>query len=569
MKIIPALAAVFLVLLAQAFYAVKLNHDFYRVHAPFYDSCSYANELAAINSVARSDGFSAGVKAGLGGTVVLPWLEMAALAQVITPSRSIGVWLQWVWLVGLALSLAWYFIRYRHADPWLAACLSLPFVSFARVYDWSGGLPDFRMDLSLYIFLSLTAIWYLATYETVSSALWLVSGVAAMLACLARATAPVYLAVMLGPLIFVRLWLAGPVKRKVLLLNCLWMATPIAIALSVFQIRNRGALYHYYIVLGGDANSRLPWRQSVMHLILGPAHIGVVTAICSLAVLAVNCRAGRWKSILHVDWKLLWLALAPVLLLLSVGAGLNPFVSMPSVFGFLAFAYLPFPGTLTIPTRGRGRAGVCALLVAASLVNVATAKQPQLFTGRNTTRMDGVKDLIERMRLDSSHRQLQTVRYVIPEIGDFHSCAVSNALIYDYGGVPHAAGIQVRSGQTYSFPQEAAFTVSDAGRWSRDIPGRGDEEKLAALFSMAMQESDYLLLPTAETLRFLERSRAYNYINLKTRELKRRLLMTSRWVQLGDPVVISPDESIELYTRVGGTTVADRPKNAKLITPQR
>ena len=46
--------------IAQGFYAVKLNADFYKVHAPFFDSCSYGNQLAIVAYRTRSLGLLGG-----------------------------------------------------------------------------------------------------------------------------------------------------------------------------------------------------------------------------------------------------------------------------------------------------------------------------------------------------------------------------------------------------------------------------------------------------------------------------------------------------------------------------
>ena len=114
-----ALLAIVGVMLLQALYAVKLNRDFYQKHAPFYDSCSYTNQLAEIAATTRTDGFAAGIKRSLSKNVALPWLEMTALAKIFPASRALGVWLQAVWLALLALSIDWYLVRYRGVPVWL------------------------------------------------------------------------------------------------------------------------------------------------------------------------------------------------------------------------------------------------------------------------------------------------------------------------------------------------------------------------------------------------------------------------------------------------------------------
>src|ERR1700733_13692616 len=129
-----ALAALAAITIAQGFYAAKLNVDFYKEHTPFFDSCSYTNQLAIIGSKTRSMGFFRAVQDSLSGeegrNVALPYLEVNLLAPIVAPTRVMGVWLQSVWMMALALSLYWYFARYRALDRWLAILLVLPFISF-------------------------------------------------------------------------------------------------------------------------------------------------------------------------------------------------------------------------------------------------------------------------------------------------------------------------------------------------------------------------------------------------------------------------------------------------------
>lgn len=538
------------VLVLEGCYAVKLNADFYRQHIPFFDSCSYTNQLASIWQVEHSAGIAAAMRAALQGNVALPWLEAAVLARFMAPSRFIGVWLQWVWLLALALSLYWYFTRYRNVDAFLGICLTLPFVSFARIYDWNGGLRDFRMDLSLYIFLSLTAVWYLATYETESVLPWLLSGAAAMLACLARGTAPAYLAVMLGPLMAVRFWRASTPGRKALLRNALLMAVPAAAGM-LFQVYNFRFLYFYYFISQGDANRHLPLSQSVLHILLAGAHLGIATAASLLVVLALNLRAGKAKNwIRRIDYRILWLALAMPFFLTLAGAGLNPFVSMPAVFGFLLFSCFPWAGEGMLAARGNTRWVICLLLAGSSLLNAFQAERPQLFTGAAVTHADGMKALIRRIASAAADRRQTEIRYIAPVLGTFHSCALTNVLIYEYGGMPGDDGaIHLPEGSRYFFPQSDVFTAAERGVWDRNLPGEDDKGRMNRLTSIAMQTANYLLLPTDPTLSFLEQTQAGFFINTKVRELKRRLLHTGAWAELGTPIAISPNESIETYVR--------------------
>jgi hypothetical protein len=136
-----ALLVLAAIVVAQGFYAAKLNVDFYKEHIPFFDSCSYTNQLAIVAAKTRRLGLVAGVKDSLSGeegrNVALPFLEVNLLSTIAQPSRVMAVWLQSLWMMPLALSLYWYFARYRKIERWVALFLVLPFISFARIYDWN------------------------------------------------------------------------------------------------------------------------------------------------------------------------------------------------------------------------------------------------------------------------------------------------------------------------------------------------------------------------------------------------------------------------------------------------
>jgi hypothetical protein len=113
-----ALAALCAIMLADGGYAVHLNREFYRLHIPILDSCAYTNYLAVILNYTRAHGIRAALVNRMAfGNVALPWLEAMAVSRFASPSRELGVWLQWIWLWALAVSLYWYFTQYRHVPP--------------------------------------------------------------------------------------------------------------------------------------------------------------------------------------------------------------------------------------------------------------------------------------------------------------------------------------------------------------------------------------------------------------------------------------------------------------------
>jgi hypothetical protein len=544
---LAALLIVAALMIAQGFYAAKLNVDFYKERTPFFDSCSYMCQLAIVASKTQRLGFGAGIRESLSGNVALPFLEDTLISKFVTPTRVVGVWLQAVWMMALALSLYWYFARFRKVDRWLAILLTLPFVSFARVYGLDGGLPDFRMDLSLYILVSLTAVWYLATYETDSRVPWLLAGVAAMLACLARATAPVYLLLMLGPLWLVRLAMARG-NWRALLVNTLWMCLPVLISAGAFLAYNFRYLYFYYVEWNPDANLHLPWSESSLHLKMAASHVGTALMWCALAALAINIACGR-ERFPRLDWKPIWLAVIAPLFLVYRGAGLNPFVSMPAVFGFLLFACVPFVGIQPAARYLWARASIGLLLAGGAFACAAAAGQPQPYSGPNTATMPGVRAMIDRINQDAHSRGFQRIEFIAPELGDCHSCVISNILTYEYGARPgDDKALYVPGGLTYHFPLELIFMAPDEFFWKTNVRGDSAQERLHNIVLMMAAESpSYLLLPDEKTLEWLERDRGYYFINRHTRELKSRLLAFNKWTSLGDPIQVDANERIEVY----------------------
>jgi hypothetical protein len=361
---------------------------------------------------------------------------------------------------------------------------------------------------------------------------------------------------MIGPLLLVRLATAQG-KRRAILVNCLYMLLPVLISAGAFLAYNFSYLYFYYVTWSPDANRHLPWKESSMHFSMAESHVGNVLLWCGLAAVLINIVCIRkW---VRLDWRPIWLALAAPLFLAYRGAGLNPFVSMPAVFGFLLFACLPFDGIQPAARFLWARAMIGILLAGGAIACAAAAGQPQLYSGPNLTSMPGVRTVIDRASQDASSRGLREVDFVAPELGDFHTCMITNVLIYEYGAVPGddqtAAGMEHKTGKlysqrglTYNFPNELAFTASDELFWKIKVAGDSDQEKLENVVAMMVAGSpDYLLLPDEVTLKWLERDRGFYFINLKTRALMSRLLALNKWVSLGEPVRVDANEKIEVF----------------------
>src|SRR5262245_43529323 len=206
-----------LIILLLGAYAESLNAQFYQSYIPFFDSAAYNSAISDVVAFTRHQGVSTAVGYALDQTAPLPFLEAILLTKLglVGPplTRSLGIRLQLVWLVVLASTAFLYWYVFRRRNPWVAAVLVLPLAMFETVFHYNGGLQDFRLDLSLYLFVGIALTLYLMTNEKDHWAIWLAAGVAAGLGSLSRATAPVYLTVMLGPVLIWRVWKSASRSR--------------------------------------------------------------------------------------------------------------------------------------------------------------------------------------------------------------------------------------------------------------------------------------------------------------------------------------------------------------------
>jgi hypothetical protein len=139
--------------------------------------------------------------------------------------------------------------------------------------------------------------------------------------------------------------------------------------------------------------------------------------------------------------------------------------------------------------------------------------------------------------------------------------ALDNVMIYEDGAMCPTATVRshgeggcgdprvLPSGVTLQFHHNFAFTATDDLLWKINVPGATDQEKMDNLVTMAQKSADYLVLPDDPTLTWLEVNIARNLMNVKTRELKTRLLATGAYERIGEPNIVSPYETIEVYAR--------------------
>lgn len=540
--------------LIEGLFAAAMQRAFYEHSGPFFDSLGYFNQMAVVWSEMRNHGLLAALRSGWsGGTVILPWIETAFLAPAVPLTRELAVWLQSIWVLALALSIYHYLVRWRGISVLPAVCLTLPFLGFRTMFYYNGGLSDFRMDLSLYLFTSLAVVWYLGTYESESPVPWLLCGCFSALACLTRATSPAYLVCMLGPLLLIR-FLSRPRTWPFLVKGCCYVLLPVVVMALPFLVSKWDYLYFYYAVWNADANANLPLRQSIQHFNRVMWNIGSSMTLLLLSACLLQLAIGLWdckwsirRWIAAVDWKLIWIGLAPAGFLALRGAGLNPFVSMPSIFGFVLFGVAPMKNVRRSLVLNLA---VSVLAAAAVSFNVSASHALQAEGQIATPSMSALRQAIDWMQSDAAARRLSRVNYATVYVGLLHFITIQNVLTFEYHGRIESGGVRDPHGILFTVDEAQRYTAAVPVDWERNADGKTDQQKIAGLVKLANEKFDYLFLPDDATTEMLERERAYFFMNTKVRALKSELLKTGAWQLTGPLLDMRLKEKIEIYRRV-------------------
>lgn len=498
-----ACGSIVLALAALGFFCTYLNHEFYLRHGAFFDSLSYDQMLAKVMLAAQAHGVSAAVDNAANSTVILPWLQAMLLAPFFAPSRIIGVWLQISWMMVTALAGYAYFRRVAHYDRLAASSSTLLFFFVASTFYWDGGVSDFRMDYIQYVFFGLMFYVYAIARRDGRIFLWAIWGAAAALACLARATTPVYIALVYGPFFLVDL-LQRKAPAPAIVLRYATGGISCVVLCGWFYL-SRGPLLYRYYTTSPDANAHLPLSESWHHLGYVLDEFGSTAAIAGAVIFALNIvlwvaagRRGRW------NFRALWAGVAPVGFLVLSGAGLNQFVSEIAVFGFLLFLLAPVEAA----GSSRLRAGVMAvsLAVAAGVGSYIGFEAHTDEVGRYVYGWVPSHDALAKV----DGCLLQDVEQHHPGQRSFatlfnsslNSDVLMNFLIFDSGrsydlGPDGSFSVPIGMSTLSIAPARIDGLVAPAG-WAA-IPGADDAAKTSFLAEQMAKGSDYFIIPTPDS----------------------------------------------------------------------
>jgi len=514
-------------------YCSWLNAVYYRSRAPFYDSLSYTRGLHEVMTLSRESGIAAALKAATTlDTVFLPYVPAALLGPFVQPSRAIGVWIQVIQLVVLCGSLAAYLTRVERYSPRTALVGCAAVLLLSRLWEPAGGLSDFRMDFGLMAGYWTVAAWYLIARSSLRMRDFFMLGLACGCVCLVRATAPVYMVAAFGPLALADV-VCLPERRR----RCVgWLCAAAVAGLggAWFYVLNREYLYYYYVVWNGDANAALGPLDSWRHAKFAIRHVGI-PAVAFAVMFRVACvltaeppptRLGvGWRRWFDVRPAILWLAIAPVALLMIRGAGLNPFVSMPASLGLLLTILVSArPSTTPLALSARAAASLGGLF--AILICTMAASSLSLHRGPSDGAMAAHCSILRAIAADARSREVPAISFGTSTVGPLHSASLLNVGLFD---IPEAHGTShdLELDGVVCTPDNA-LEIAAAADWRR-VPGDTPEEKLRALSERAAATIDYMVIPTASTCRTVERRFGHDIVNRHATAMREHLLGTGDW----------------------------------------
>jgi hypothetical protein len=569
-----------------AIFACRMNLELYQHTAPFFDSISYhEHNLRAMHNVSE-DGFVQGTINSISGTstVALPQLIAIAVSPFVEPSRMIGIVVQAMFLCAMLASTFFYLRRchrLRKSTSYLG-CLAI--ISFGCLYQTVGGLSDYRMDLMLLFNFATTAIWFLvATHESQKNSsrnqplpTWpfVILGVAAAVTCLCRATAPLYLAAAFGPL---AIYFIAVEKRFRIDLTANYGIAFLILLIGAgwFYSLNFEHLKYYYFVWNTDANAEVSLTESLRHFRFARKAIGtplLVGAMIVLVGIAIDYFRNpkmrkdfptklRGRQILFPS--LLWIGLAPVLLLVVKRAGYNPFVAMPAAFGFALFVLLPMLHLMDHRNDKQFRRFVSVtlgLVLVASLVVGWVNHRKSKFNS-----MAANKAILERIQQSHAAQLLASdentesneqaadlaippenspVCFGVSTLGELNTSSLFSTLLFDVDA-------DVKTPRTVSwrntvFQPKHTFFIAAENQWE-ELDGGNDRERMRVLLRAASAQLDFIILPTKETAKKLAKNTSNQFVNKFALQLRNRFVKRGSWQLVGSAIETSPGYEFEVF----------------------
>ena len=540
---------------ALGLFATQMNNHFYRSNQPFFDSIDYHFRTHQVMTICHEQGLFAALRfACVDVTVCLPFLIAAFAGLVFDPSRHVGIWIQTAELACFCLTAWTYFSKVHRFSPLTSLATTAPFFLLQCLYMNNGGLSDYRMDLSLAILFATTCLWYFIASRGESQWSYWLFGISCAATCLFRGTAPIYFIIALGPVLAWDLVFGGKDKS---FRYGIAKAIVIATVLSIwFYILNFKTLYYYYFVWNTDANAHLPLNKSVQHFFFVLDHVGnaAILYVVAFHLLVlfhrlhsrytgqVQSDAPQWLDIVRFDCRLFWIALAPALFLTLRGAGLNPFVSMPSAIGFLLFALIPSPFS-----RGFSLNWVTSILMLVVFVGCWQRIQHLAWKshdGESPHSMAAHQKTLDTIVSDMHANKTVEARFATSHSFYLNTHSLASVAIFDRVGARGTSDAIQMDNKTLR--PDGMLSLSAEADWAR-TPGDSENEKLMLLTSKASEFLDYVIMPTEECSVEMRDRVAHNVINRYAVKFREELLSKGNWELISDEISNRTDETVQVF----------------------
>lgn len=555
------LCIILIICIVNIIYSIRINNKYYQAYSPFYDSLSYSLSYAKVDHIIQQKGIIAGiVEASHSINGFLPITIAAITSFFFGLSRAWGV-IGNAWLMFLCCFSIYYYLRKIRKCPQVySAVVAGLLVSIKLVYFCRGGLPDFRMDLSLYYGFGCCSVCYLITCYNNSKKYWVVFAVAVSLTMLTRSTSFVYLGIALGPLLLIRMF-AELSEERIKTIKGIGIFCLVIVLLSGwFYILNYKNIIYYYLSWNVDALTHLPLSESIRHITLMTGNVGLYSWIIAgilLVLRILNFRSidrndnntNLLKIILtQLDWRCLSAGVLVILFFIFKGVGLNPYISLPSAFGFLAF--LCFPGKKNNEFDNKHLiysileiSCLCAVLI----ININEGNQAFL-TLDNSERgsIKTYQKIAEELTRDAQDLSLSTLSIDCPSCGVFIIDALYNVLVFNNGFQILDDNNLIKNNLIIKKPSEKILATCPQ-EW-KEFVDKSAGFPISYIGKQA-QQLNILIMPTKETITVLQRKYKHIPSNNYLTEISLAIFENNQWEKTSKKFDVTQDEQYELYIK--------------------
>lgn len=511
------------VLVLLGCYAQWLNGIVYQSKVPFFDSMAYFDRMFEVISIRQQEGLGPAIKNATESpsTICWPYLMAIPFSYFVGPTRAIGVWIEISYLAVFVFSFAYFLDQYRRMSGKAILVSIVPIFLLSALYRDKAGISDLRVDLPMAFLYGSVACWFLIGCWRDRFSDFLIVGILMGIACLSRAIAPVYLVAGFLPLVIFRL---VQVREKKAFVTKIAMAIAVTVLIAGwFYYLHHQYLYYYYFQWNTDANANVSFSRASRHVLAAAKSIGPFVAVYLLSMYVIsrsipNSIQSQIEKRSHskrdlnsesriektsdytsknpsVFYWLLWIGVAPLVLLIAKRSDVNPFVSLPASIGLMLF-WMNFQRSrielLASQRTMRVTYTSCiCLILAMSYGYVEHRKGPVPSTA------EAQQEIIQAIQVDAKADGKKTISFANVVLTDICDASIKSSLQYEMQG-KYVSGNQVEcDGVTYQSSE--LFMLPAQVDWD-GMQGDTIKEKVAHRFERAKSEIDYLICPTMESV---------------------------------------------------------------------